>query len=134
MGLLRFVCQFCDKAFGSKQKWEEHERTHTGDKPYECKYCGRRFAHELACKSHEIRHSGVKPFACGLCDYKCYQQSELKRHSKQHEGMNSNKESITSTMLTVTAHSCTRAVWSFVVQALGIDYLIWCPYTFLAIF
>ena len=94
MGLAQFVCKFCGKKFASKSHWEQHVRTHTGDKPYECKYCGRRFTHEHVCKSHEIKHTGVKPFACGLCDYKCYTQWELTgHHSRKHQGIHVNKES-----------------------------------------
>jgi hypothetical protein len=35
----KLKCKFCDKAFGLQQYLEEHEHTHTGEKPYACPSC-----------------------------------------------------------------------------------------------
>lgn len=43
--LRRFKCDTCSKAFRYKHHLKEHERIHSGEKPYECQFCQRKFSH-----------------------------------------------------------------------------------------
>ncbi|XP_059093889.1 zinc finger E-box-binding homeobox protein zag-1-like isoform X2 [Tigriopus californicus] len=52
VGLRRFKCNDCGKAFKFKHHLKEHVRIHTGDKPFECKHCGKRFSHSGSYSSH----------------------------------------------------------------------------------
>ena len=63
----------------------EHERNHTGVKPYKCKHCDRCFTRSSLRKQHEITHSGLKPFKCMYCD-KCFnRRSNCRQHELRHE-------------------------------------------------
>ncbi|XP_033208256.1 zinc finger protein 341-like isoform X2 [Belonocnema kinseyi] len=53
---LKHKCEFCDKRFSKKFYWQQHERSHTGEKPYQCVVCGRSFAQKSNVKKHMSSH------------------------------------------------------------------------------
>jgi KRAB domain-containing zinc finger protein len=67
-----------------------HERTHTGEKPYECKICHKHFSHSQSLKCHESIHTGEKPFKCKYCA-KCFR---LKLTLNCHVNIHHNQTSI----------------------------------------
>ncbi|XP_018045491.1 PREDICTED: zinc finger protein 341-like [Atta colombica] len=53
---LRYKCGYCNKQFAKKFYWQQHERSHTGEKPYQCVVCGRAFAQKSNVKKHMSSH------------------------------------------------------------------------------
>ena len=51
-----FVCPFdgCNKSYSANAYLIEHERTHTGEKPFKCVTCGRDFFRILDMKKHRL--------------------------------------------------------------------------------
>ncbi|XP_066594094.1 zinc finger protein 341-like [Prorops nasuta] len=53
---LKYKCSYCSKQFAKKFYWQQHERSHTGEKPYQCVVCGRAFAQKSNVKKHMSSH------------------------------------------------------------------------------
>lgn len=64
-----FVCSVCQRRFTRRTTLNNHQRTHTGDRPFTCGFtaCGLSFAQNNDRKRHEKTHSDQKPFRCGGC-------------------------------------------------------------------
>jgi hypothetical protein len=41
-----------------------HERTHSGERPYQCRFCDYRASQSGNMAAHERRHTGEKPYPC----------------------------------------------------------------------
>ena len=50
---LRLKCRFCSMTFASAETLGEHERNHTGKKPYHCQHCLKGFTKQSAATLHE---------------------------------------------------------------------------------
>ncbi|XP_076470431.1 zinc finger protein ZFAT-like isoform X2 [Babylonia areolata] len=80
-------CEFCGRLFYTKQDYEPHLRTHTGDRPFRCTECAfRAITRENLRRHMEREHENVK-FPCKDCDFVATSRTRLWSHQLTHLGI-----------------------------------------------
>nr|CAD7443319.1 unnamed protein product [Timema bartmani] len=82
----RFECSFCGKNLSSKMSRDNHEMTHTGEKPFSCRFCERSVRTKNHLTAHEDTHLDKRPFICAQCPKTFRRRSHLRIHFRTHTG------------------------------------------------
>ncbi|XP_042149402.1 gastrula zinc finger protein XlCGF17.1-like [Ixodes scapularis] len=81
-----FLCGTCGKAFTQQGNLTRHQNVHTGERPHECAECGQKFAQPADLRRHESTHSGERPHVCPECGRGFVERGHLSRHRQTHSG------------------------------------------------
>ncbi|KAI0278602.1 hypothetical protein BGY98DRAFT_972941 [Russula aff. rugulosa BPL654] len=81
-----YKCTFdgCEKSYTKPSRLEEHERSHTGDRPFVCTTCNKSYLRETHLQAHVRSHlpNSERPFVCGEsnCDKRFWTAQHLRAH------------------------------------------------------
>ncbi|OQR67453.1 zinc finger protein-like, partial [Tropilaelaps mercedesae] len=80
----RYQCSWCSYRAKQPGHLREHERTHTGERPFKCRFCPTTSKTASNIKVHERVHTNSKPYRCSECGI-CYRQSQsLREHQLRY--------------------------------------------------
>uniref|UniRef100_A0A8C4TC64 C2H2-type domain-containing protein n=1 Tax=Erpetoichthys calabaricus TaxID=27687 RepID=A0A8C4TC64_ERPCA len=81
-----YCCSECDKRFTDRSHLQRHKKIHTGEKPHCCTECGKCFSRKGSLQKHTIIHTGEKPYSCSECGKQFIEKRQLLTHRRIHTG------------------------------------------------
>ncbi|XP_065189965.1 zinc finger protein 678-like [Sycon ciliatum] len=99
-----FKCDLCEKSFTCSSSLCVHKRTHTGDRPFKCDVCGKSFSRSNTLCVHKRTHTGDQPFKCDVCGKSFTRSWSLCVHKRTHTGERPHKCKTCGTSFTQSSH------------------------------
>ena len=76
------VCSFCYKIV-NKKKIKQHQKTHTGEKPYQCEFCNKSFSRSDKLSAHRKGHADDDSYTC-FCGMSFSRVDRMRLHACTH--------------------------------------------------
>ncbi|XP_077494671.1 uncharacterized protein LOC144105431 [Amblyomma americanum] len=85
----KYSCRFCPYSTNVRTCHTNHERTHTGERPFVCQECGKGFKVRCNLNNHLAVHSGERLHECTECGQCFTTAPSLSRHRKLRHSIGS---------------------------------------------
>ncbi|XP_053146080.1 zinc finger and SCAN domain-containing protein 30-like isoform X2 [Hemicordylus capensis] len=79
-----YECSECGKSFSSKERLRRHETIHTGEWRHKCTDCGKGFSHKTRLITHQRNHTGERPYSCFKCGKSFSDPDNCRKHERIH--------------------------------------------------
>lgn len=81
-----YACTECLKTYDRPLLLEQHQRSHTGERPFSCDHCEKLFLRKSHLQAHMLSHTTNedKPYHCSVCGKGVNSVQHLKRHEVTH--------------------------------------------------
>ncbi|OWF43271.1 Gastrula zinc finger protein XlCGF8.2DB [Mizuhopecten yessoensis] len=84
IGMKRFICGKCGKAFSTKQNLQFHDiAQHTGSYRFKCQHCKKGFTKKYLLDQHLMRHANIRTEFCTVCGRGFFSKYTLHAHMKK---------------------------------------------------
>ncbi|XP_011504676.1 PREDICTED: endothelial zinc finger protein induced by tumor necrosis factor alpha-like [Ceratosolen solmsi marchali] len=79
-----YDCGYCERRLASRIARDEHQRTHTNERPHICETCGKSFRQRASLSVHKRFHSKNFSFRCSQCGRAFPRKQDMERHELTH--------------------------------------------------
>ncbi|XP_037086697.1 zinc finger protein 670-like [Pollicipes pollicipes] len=77
-----YTCESCNKQLTTRKSLRDHQRIHTGERPFPCAVCAAAFRTETLLRAHRRQHASQ--LQCSACGQACRTEAQMAAHERTY--------------------------------------------------